>query len=88
MVLFELGYPLPAVFRVVCPTSLVGQWASEIKKYCIGLRTVEHVGTGRTLSERASAHCDTHYSMKLHLGSAELARAHVVVSGQMKGLHY
>jgi hypothetical protein len=34
--------------RVVCPVSLVSQWASEIEKMCVGLRVVEHHGATRT----------------------------------------
>ncbi|KZW00364.1 hypothetical protein EXIGLDRAFT_761716 [Exidia glandulosa HHB12029] len=33
---------------VVCPVSLISQWASEIKKMCVGLRVLEHTGATRT----------------------------------------
>ncbi|EGO26624.1 hypothetical protein SERLADRAFT_447781 [Serpula lacrymans var. lacrymans S7.9] len=33
---------------VVCPVSLVSQWASEIQKMAIGLRVIEHHGASRT----------------------------------------
>ena len=36
--------------RVVCPVSLVGQWASEVGKMAVGLGVVQHHGTNRTTS--------------------------------------
>ena len=33
---------------VVCPVSLVSQWASEISRIAVGLRVVEHHGQSRT----------------------------------------
>ncbi|EJD52040.1 hypothetical protein AURDEDRAFT_98801 [Auricularia subglabra TFB-10046 SS5] len=32
---------------VVCPVSLIGQWASEIKKMAVGLHVLEHTGASR-----------------------------------------
>lgn len=37
-----------ATTLIVCPLALLGQWASEIKKMCIGLTVVEHHGSTRT----------------------------------------
>ncbi|KAI0640403.1 SNF2 family N-terminal domain-containing protein [Trametes meyenii] len=36
-----------AATLVVCPVSLVSQWASEVKKYTSGLRVVQHHGPSR-----------------------------------------
>lgn len=33
---------------VICPVSLVSQWASEISRMAIGLRVIEHHGQSRT----------------------------------------
>lgn len=37
--------------RVVCPVSLVSQWASEIEKMAVGLRVIQHHGPSRTSSQ-------------------------------------
>jgi len=39
-----------SVFRVVCPVSLVSQWASEISKMAKNLTVIEHHGASRTTS--------------------------------------
>lgn len=33
---------------VICPVSLVSQWASEISRMAVGLRVIEHHGQSRT----------------------------------------
>lgn len=33
---------------VICPVSLVSQWASEIARMAVGLRVIEHHGQSRT----------------------------------------
>jgi SNF2 family DNA or RNA helicase len=37
-----------ATTLIVCPLALLGQWASEIKKMCVGITVIEHHGTSRT----------------------------------------
>ncbi|KAF8452372.1 SNF2 family N-terminal domain-containing protein [Boletus edulis BED1] len=39
---------LAASTLVVCPVSLVSQWASEISRMAVGLRVIEHHGQSRT----------------------------------------
>ena len=38
---------------VVCPVSLVSQWASEISRMAVGLRVIEHHGQNRTTDPSA-----------------------------------
>ncbi|KAI0267408.1 SNF2 family N-terminal domain-containing protein [Gloeopeniophorella convolvens] len=42
-----------AATLVVCPVSLVSQWASEISKMAIGLSVIEHHGQSRTTNPEA-----------------------------------
>lgn len=48
----DIGFSPTAAERfccsVICPVSLIGQWAKEIEKMAVGLRVLEHHGQTRT----------------------------------------
>lgn len=47
---------LSSIIRVVCPVSLVSQWASEIAKMVKNMTVIEHHGATRTTSMRYTPH--------------------------------
>jgi SNF2 family DNA or RNA helicase len=76
---FASLFNLPS--RVVCPVALVSQWASEIKKYAIGLTVIEHHGPSRTTSMVLHVYISAlSHSIFSLLGPDVLKKAHVVIT--------
>jgi SNF2 family DNA or RNA helicase len=67
-----------SVIRVVCPVSLVSQWASEIAKMAKNMIVVEHHGPSRTTSMSRTLHSLS--TTDSSLDPETLKRAHVVVT--------
>jgi SNF2 family DNA or RNA helicase len=76
---FRLCHLLKLCYRVVCPVSLVSQWASEIQKMAVGIRVIEHHGANRTTGQSYYTY-DRDILSKPALDPAKLKQAHVVVT--------
>lgn len=65
---------------VVCPVSLVSQWASEIQKMTVGLRVIEHHGATRTTGWSLSDYSTYSANISSDIDPSRLKQAHVVVT--------